>query len=212
MPLLRMSGFAARVIRSCGPWYRRPRLCDNLFKPCHALAWVKEGYLGRSRSTDGFSGGNTDTALLATQTAGRAARNLNGRVIMYADRITESMQQTIDETNRRREKQLAYNEAHHITPQAIRKAYNTALARREEKPVEPAPVVSSQPTYEEEFDTVHVSLAADPVVRYMSKNQLKKNMENVRRQMVAAAKNMEFIEAARLRDELLKLEDLYNQK
>ena len=158
----------------------------------------KEGFLRSPRSL--------------TQTAGRAARNLNGRVIMYADRITESMQQTIDETNRRREKQLAYNEAHHITPQAIRKAYNTALARREEKPVEPAPVVSSQPTYEEEFDTVHVSLAADPVVRYMSKDQLKKNMENVRRQMVAAAKNMEFIEAARLRDELLKLEDLYNQK
>lgn len=163
----------------------------------------KEGFLRSHRSL--------------TQTAGRAARNLNGRVIMYADRITESMQQTIDETNRRREKQLAYNEAHHITPQAIRKAYNTALVRSEESAeaaASPAPKgkPSTQPTYAEEFDTMHVSLAADPVVPYMSKEQLKKNMENVRRQMVAAAKNMEFIEAARLRDELLKLEDLYNQK
>ena len=157
----------------------------------------KEGFLRSHRSL--------------TQTAGRAARNLNGRVIMYADRITDSMQQTIDETNRRREKQLAYNEAHHITPQAIRKAYNTALARREDKTVESIET-SGKPMYEEEFDTVHVSLAADPIVPYMSKEQLKKNMENVRRQMVAAAKNMEFIEAARLRDELLKLEDLYNHK
>ena len=157
----------------------------------------KEGFLRSHRSL--------------TQTAGRAARNLNGRVIMYADRITDSMQQTIDETNRRREKQLAYNEAHHITPQAIRKAYNTALARREDKTVESIET-PGKPMYEEEFDTVHVSLAADPIVPYMSKEQLKKNMENVRRQMVAAAKNMEFIEAARLRDELLKLEDLYNHK
>ena len=155
----------------------------------------KEGFLRSHRSL--------------TQTAGRAARNLNGRVIMYADRITDSMQQTIDETNRRREKQLAYNEAHHITPQAIRKAYNTALARREDKTVESIET-PGKPMYEEEFDTVHVSLAADPIVPYMSKEQLKKNMENVRRQMVAAAKNMEFIAAARLRDELLKLEDLYN--
>ena len=106
---------------------------------------------------------------------------------------------------------MAYNEAHHITPQAIRKAYNTALARREDKTVESIET-PGKPMYEEEFDTVHVSLAADPIVPYMSKEQLKKNMENVRRQMVAAAKNMEFIEAARLRDELLKLEDLYNHK
>ncbi|MBQ8423291.1 MAG: excinuclease ABC subunit UvrB [Coprobacter sp.] len=143
-----------------------------------------------------------------TQTAGRAARNLNGRVIMYADTITDSMRLTIDETNRRREKQLAYNEAHHITPQAIRKAYNTALTRKDDTRTQP----QSTPTYQEEYDTTHVSLAADPVVPYMSKEQLKKNMEHIRRQMVAAAKEMEFIEAARLRDELLKLEDIYNSK
>ncbi|MCD7710643.1 MAG: excinuclease ABC subunit UvrB [Porphyromonadaceae bacterium] len=154
----------------------------------------KEGFLRSHRSL--------------TQTAGRAARNLNGKVIMYADHITESMQQTIDETNRRREKQLAYNEAHHITPQAIRKAYTEAFASRD-KASAPS---SSQPLYEKELDLTHISLAADPVIAYMDKDQLKANMENVRRQMLLAAKNMEFIEAARLRDEWLKLEALYNQK
>ncbi len=143
-----------------------------------------------------------------TQTAGRAARNLNGRVIMYADTVTESMRLTIDETNRRREKQLAYNEAHNITPQAIRKAYNTTLVRSDETK---APQII-KPTYENEYDTTHISIAADPIIPYMNKEQLKKNMENIRRQMVAAAKNMDFMEAARLRDELLKLEDIYNSK
>ena len=151
----------------------------------------KEGFLRSHRSL--------------TQTAGRAARNLNGLVIMYADKITESMQRTIDETNRRREKQLAYNEAHHITPQAIRKAKNSILGRDDRSPEK-----TPQP-YGEEF-TPQATVAADPVVRYMSGEQLKKTIENTRKAMVEAAKRMDFIEAAQHRDELLKLEDLYKNK
>lgn len=152
----------------------------------------KEGFLRSHRSL--------------TQTAGRAARNLNGMVIMYADKITESMQKTIDETNRRREKQLAYNEANHITPQAIQKAKNSILAKEPDaqngkgKPI----------PYKEEYDTTHVNIAADPVVQYMNKDQLKKAIENTRKAMVGAAKRMEFIEAAQYRDELIKLQDRYD--
>ena len=144
----------------------------------------KEGFLRSHRSL--------------TQTAGRAARNLNGMVIMYADRITESMQKTIDETNRRREKQLAYNEKHNITPQAIQKAKNSVL-NKENTGAEPI-------LYREEYSQ-NVNIAADPVIQYMSKDQLKKTIEKTRKAMVEAAKKMEFIEAAQLRDELIKLED-----
>ena len=152
----------------------------------------KEGFLRSHRSL--------------TQTAGRAARNLNGMVIMYADKITESMQKTIDETNRRREKQLAYNEANHITPQAIQKAKNSILAKETDSQSE-----KSQPIpYREEYDISHVNIAADPVVQYMNKEQLKKAIENTRKAMVAAAKRMEFIEAAQYRDELVKLQDRYD--
>ena len=152
----------------------------------------KEGFLRSHRSL--------------TQTAGRAARNLNGMVIMYADKITESMQKTIDETNRRREKQLAYNEKNHITPQAIQKAKNSILAKEADTPNgkgQPIP-------YKEEYDTTHVNTAADPVVQYMNKEQLKKAIENTRKAMVGAAKRMEFIEAAQYRDELIKLQDRYD--
>ena len=152
----------------------------------------KEGFLRSHRSL--------------TQTAGRAARNLNGMVIMYADKITESMQKTIDETNRRREKQLAYNEANHITPQAIQKAKNSILTKEPDVQTE-----KGQPIlYKEEYDISHVNIAADPVVQYMNKDQLKKTIENTRKAMVEAAKRMEFIEAAQYRDELVKLQDRYD--
>ncbi|MDE5646750.1 MAG: excinuclease ABC subunit UvrB [Muribaculaceae bacterium] len=160
----------------------------------------KEGFLRSHRSL--------------TQIVGRAARNLNGTVIMYADKVTDSMQQTIDETERRRALQLKYNEDNGITPQAIVKSRAPMIgidlkdgdekrsggSRRKDHSQHPQ--VSP---YEREL-SLEVDIAADPVIPYMSASELERSIERMRLEMVEAAKKMEFIEAARLRDEVLKME------
>ena len=138
----------------------------------------KEGFLRSTRSL--------------TQTAGRAARNVDGKVIMYADQITRSMQETIDETNYRREKQLKYNEKHQIIPRQIKKSTDSAL---------------TQDTSKAYIEEEHLNMVADPVVAYMSKPEIEKMLQKTKAAMQKAAKELDFMEAARLRDEMFMLED-----
>lgn len=148
----------------------------------------KEGFLRSTRSL--------------TQTSGRAARNLNGKVIMYADKITRSMQETMDETERRRAKQLLYNEKNGITPKQIIKASSSIMKQLKSKGVErDAYIEPSKP-----------DIAADPVVKYMSAEALEKTIKKTRKAMENAASKLDFIEAARFRDELAGLENLLRKK
>jgi len=154
----------------------------------------KEGFLRSHRSL--------------TQTAGRAARNVNGKVIMYADRITASMQLTIDETMRRREKQLRYNEEHHITPKQIVKGIDRGSLATQPTPEQP----KKEQKYKPYVETEAVAFAADPIVTAMSKAQLEKSIANTQRLMKQAAKDLDFIQAAQYRDELLRLQKMLDDK
>ncbi|NOU60909.1 excinuclease ABC subunit UvrB [Marinifilum caeruleilacunae] len=146
----------------------------------------KEGFLRSTRSL--------------IQTSGRAARNVNGKVIMYADKITKSMKETIDSTNHRREKQLAYNEKHGITPQQIVKSKKSIInqAQKVDENVYAGPET--------------VEIAADPVVQYMSKESLEKSIEKTKKLMQKAAKDMDFLQAAQYRDEMYKLQEQLKEK
>ncbi len=151
----------------------------------------KEGFLRSERSL--------------IQTSGRAARNLNSKVIMYADKITNSMQAAIDETNRKREKQLAYNEKYNITPTQIQKSIEaihgqTSVADTRSK------------TNKAYVENEHVDVAADPVINYMSKDNLQKAINKTKKEMDAAAKELNFMKAAKLRDELFAMKNKLENK
>ncbi|WP_221269219.1 excinuclease ABC subunit UvrB [Mucilaginibacter sp. X5P1] len=151
----------------------------------------KEGFLRSERSL--------------IQTIGRAARNDRGRVIMYADKITNSMQITMDETNRRREIQIAYNTEHGITP--------TTVGKSREEILEQTSVMDFKGGVQQAYvENEMVTLAADPIVQYMTKADLKKSIENTKKDMLAAAKNMDFLLAAKLRDEMFALEKMMEEK
>ena len=154
----------------------------------------KEGFLRSHRSL--------------TQTAGRAARNLEGKVLMYADTITESMRKTIDETNRRRSIQQAYNEQHGITPRALNKKSAHALSGYE--------ITNENTPFDKLRDRTNepsklAAVAADPVIEHMSKAQLEKAIATTKKRMLEASKNLDFLQAAQYRDEMLQLEDMLEQ-
>lgn len=136
-----------------------------------------------------------------TQTAGRAARNVNGKVIFYADRITDSMQKTIDESNRRREIQMAYNIEHDITPMQIKKSREATFSFRKEEDIIPKPYVQEK----------RINTAAEKDIRYLSREEIKKAIETAQKQMGAAVKKLEFLEAAQYRDQVIRLEDMLKQ-
>jgi len=148
----------------------------------------KEGFLRSERSL--------------TQTAGRAARNLNGKVIMYADKLTGSMERTMEETKRRRKKQLAYNEKHEITPTQIIKSTHSIFEQNRE-------LLAREGAY---ADQARSDIAADPVVQYMGKPELEKAIDRAKKQMEKAAKELDFIEAARFRDEMYAYQELLSKK
>lgn len=148
----------------------------------------KEGFLRSHRSL--------------TQTAGRAARNVNGKVIMYADTITDSMQRTIDETARRRSIQLKYNEKHHITPKQIEKEIKNALPQSDGTEYE-TPKQSARQVY---LEPDSGAFAADPIIKRMTRPELEKSIENTKLLMEEAAKKLDFIQAAQYRDEIIRLQ------
>ena len=160
----------------------------------------KEGFLRSHRSL--------------TQTAGRAARNVNGKVIMYADTITESMQLTIDETERRRMKQMAYNKEHHLTPKKIEKEIKTSalgVQRNGSNEME-TKVGHKTTTYAPYVEKDSLAFAADPIMMKMSKAEIETSITDTTELMKKAAKNLDFIQAAQYRDEILRMEKLLDEK
>jgi excinuclease ABC subunit B len=157
----------------------------------------KEGFLRSHRSL--------------TQTAGRAARNVNGKVIMYADTITESMKKTIDETNRRRSIQLKYNEEHHITPKQIIKAINNTLkSSKEQLSPDQKELKRSYGPYVPNKDDI--AFAADAIEERMSTEQLRKRINMLTQSMKEAAKQLDFLQAAQYRDEIIRLQNILDKK
>jgi excinuclease ABC subunit B len=146
----------------------------------------KEGFLRSHRSL--------------TQTAGRAARNVNGKVIMYADTITASMQLTIDETLRRREKQIRYNEAHGITPKQIVKNISQAALQQQNR------ADTRELRREYGMAPTGSTMAADPIVARMTRQQMEKYIAEMQQQMKEAAKRLDFIQAAQYRDEIVRMQ------